>query len=165
MAKKAKEAKKNLDYLGWIIPLIILVLVMIALVFIKFSINPFVIFSATNEKKYEYYQQICDKDDNYFGGVSNSVYGKINITYIIELKTISPFCKTSKKMKMSKEEFENLDCRCIEWNGKHICKEGYKLTSSEDGIYCYNEEQGVYTYSLIECSKYSCENSYVIEVS
>lgn len=152
--KKIKKEKVIVISILLVVMLLILVLLAIKLnIFSGFAV------SSENEEKekliYHSYKQICSKDEDYFKELAMLVGGSSK--KLREIKSKSIYCHTSDVRNITKREFEDMSCECLE-RDRRGCLDGWELR----GNICYKEK--LYTNSLKACSFYRCDGNYYVEV-
>lgn len=112
-------------------------------------------------ENYFLYEFSCDNDSSFFTNLSISVYGYINEPWLVRFKEESGHCVKNLVRNLNQEEFEDLDRRCVEWNGTKICPEGFEMIDDRClGI----QNKSFVTMKLVPCSKYYTKEGWVCEV-
>tara|TARA_Y100000310_G_C20521470_1_gene733904 strand:+ start:501 stop:983 length:483 start_codon:yes stop_codon:yes gene_type:complete len=155
MKKDIKKEKK-------VIVSILIVVALLILILVAFRLNVFSGFSIFSnggeyEERFIYhdYKQICSQDESYFENLAWLIKG--DSKKIREIKFKSAYCDTTDVRNITKAEFEDIECECLERNWRR-CQEGWVF---RDG-FCYKGDS--FTNSIKVCSFYKCEGNHFVEV-
>jgi len=150
--------RKNILEKKTLIGLLLIVAILIVLGFTKF---PSVLTGKTvsdnqEENIYQAYQQTCSKGNDYFAELCGLVSSNIG-ECVKDMRKKSSHCDNSEIANITEQEFDIMDCECIEWE-KISCPEGFELI----GRLCYKGDS--YTRILKSCSTYMCKDDYFVEI-
>jgi len=162
MARRAKKKlrrieKKESSNLNIILIVILAVVLLMAI----FSV---IYFSKPGEEKneiviYTAYKFECTQNNAYFESQSLNQYGKINQTYIFNLRANSADCNRDDVRVIDLDDLSDLGCHCLIPSDIKKCMEGYSVYAGR----CYNETSMGYANFVIPCKVYNCNSGDVVE--